>query len=130
MEKQPGKLLVVKNIPLTAVGRWSKGCEVRVMAVFAFIPIFWAMWDQSLAEWVIQATKLDLTVFGHTYLPEQIQTVNPIFILVFIPIFTYFVYPFFDKIGIKTTPLRRIGAGLILTALSFVIIARFTRKNR
>jgi POT family proton-dependent oligopeptide transporter len=101
---------------------------VRVMAVFAFIPIFWAMWDQSLAEWVIQATKLDLTVFGHKYLPEQIQTVNPIFILAFIPIFTYFVYPFFDKIGLKTTPLRRIGAGLILTALSFVIIALLQTK--
>jgi POT family proton-dependent oligopeptide transporter len=44
-------------------------------------------------------------------------------LLLFIPIFNYGVYPFFDKIGIKTTPLRRIGAGLALTGLSFVIIA-------
>ena len=95
----------------------------RVMAVFAFVPIFWAMWDQNLSEWVLQATKLDRHIFGYEVLPEQIQTVNPIFLLSMIPVFGYFVYPYFDKIGIKTTPLRRIGAGLFLTALSFVIIA-------
>ncbi|MBD0258813.1 MAG: POT family MFS transporter [Cytophagales bacterium] len=94
-----------------------------VLMVFAFIPIFWAMWDQSLSEWVLQATKLDLNVFGFTLLPEQIQTVNPAFLLTMIPIFTYLIYPFFDRIGIKPTPLRRIGTGLLLTGLSFVVIA-------
>jgi POT family proton-dependent oligopeptide transporter len=100
----------------------------RVMAVFAFVPIFWAMWDQNLSEWVLQATKLDRHIFGYEVLPEQIQTVNPIFLLSMIPIFGYFVYPYFDKIGIKTTPLRRIGTGLLLTALSFVIIAMIQQK--
>ncbi|QHT66566.1 POT family MFS transporter [Rhodocytophaga rosea] len=95
----------------------------NVLSVFAFIPIFWAMWDQNLSEWVLQATKMDLNVFGYTLLPAQVQTVNPAFLLTMIPIFTYLIYPFFDKIGIKTTPLRRIGAGLFLTALSFVVIA-------
>jgi POT family proton-dependent oligopeptide transporter len=100
----------------------------RVMAVFAFIPIFWGMWDMCLAEWVIQATKLDLTVFGHVYLPEQIQTVNPIFILGGIPVFTYFIYPFFDSRGLKTTPLRRMGFGLFMTLTSFLIIAMLQTK--
>ncbi|RZA03294.1 MAG: MFS transporter [Sphingobacteriaceae bacterium] len=100
----------------------------RVLAVFAFAPIFWAMWDQNLSEWVLQAEKLDrhinLGFIDFTILPGQVQTANPVFLLSFIPLFTYFVYPFFDKtLGIKTTPLRRIGVGLILTALSFVIIA-------
>ncbi|WP_345951190.1 POT family MFS transporter [Mucilaginibacter sp. PAMB04274] len=95
----------------------------RVMAVFAFVPIFWAMWDQSLSEWVLQATKLDLHMFGYQLLPEQVQTANPVFLLSFIPIFNYGIYPFLDRMGLKTTPLRRFGAGLILTGLSFVIIA-------
>lgn len=95
----------------------------RVLMVFAFVPIFWAMWDQSLSEWVLQATKLDLNIFGKTFLPEQIQTVNPLFLLMMIPIFTYGIYPFVEKIGIKVTPLRKIGAGLFLTGASFVIIA-------
>ncbi len=99
----------------------------RVMAVFAFAPIFWAMWDQNLSEWVLQAEKLNrhinLYFFDFTILPGQVQTANPIFLLSFIPLFTYFIYPYFDKIGLKTTPLRRIGVGLFLTALSSVIIA-------
>jgi POT family proton-dependent oligopeptide transporter len=99
----------------------------RVMAVFAFAPIFWAMWDQNLSEWVLQAEKMDrhinLGFTSFTILPGQVQTANPIFLLSFIPLFTYFIYPFFNKIGLKATPLRRIGAGLALTALSFVIIA-------
>jgi POT family proton-dependent oligopeptide transporter len=95
----------------------------RVLMVFAFIPIFWAMWDQNLSEWVLQATKLDLNIFGYTFLPEQIQTVNPLFLLMLIPVFTYGVYPFFEKLGIKCSPLRRIGAGLFLTGVSFTIIA-------
>ncbi|MFW0716237.1 POT family MFS transporter [Pedobacter sp. N23S346] len=95
----------------------------NVLAVFAFIPIFWALWDQNLSEWVLQATKMDRHILGINLLPEQIQTVNPFFLLVFIPIFNYWLYPFLDRKGLKTTPLRRIGAGLVLTAISFVIIA-------
>lgn len=100
----------------------------NVLAVFAFIPIFWALWDQNLSEWVLQATKMDRQVFGINLLAEQIQTVNPFFLLVFIPIFNYLLYPFLDRHGLKTTPLRRIGAGLILTAISFVIIALIQTK--
>ncbi len=100
----------------------------RVLMVFAFIPIFWAMWDQNLSEWVLQATKLDLNIFGYTFLPEQIQTVNPLFLLTLIPVFTYGVYPFFEKLGIKCSPLRKIGAGLFLTGVSFTIIAFLQTK--
>ena len=96
----------------------------NVVAVFAFIPMFWALWDQCLSEWVLQAKKLDLTLWGSlSLLPEQVQTANPAFILSSIPLFTYFIYPFFEKNKLKPTPLRRIGVGLLFTALSFVIIA-------
>lgn len=97
----------------------------RVLAVFAFIPIFWAMYDQNGSEWVLQATheKMDKTFLGITWLPEQIQAINPILILTFIPLFTWGIYPLVEKLGIKITALRKIGVGLVLTALSFVIIA-------
>ncbi|MBK0379192.1 POT family MFS transporter [Mucilaginibacter segetis] len=104
----------------------------RVMAVFAFVPIFWAMWDQNLSEWVLQAEKLnrhiDLGFLDFTVLAGQVQTVNPVFLLLFIPVFNYGVYPLFSKMGINPTPLRRIGAGLALTCLSFVIIAFLQAK--
>jgi POT family proton-dependent oligopeptide transporter len=99
----------------------------RVMAVFFFALAFWAVWDQNLSEWVLQAAKMNRTLyigsFHFTMLAGQVQTFNPVFLLIFIPLFNYWLYPYLDSIGLKTTPLRRLGAGLVLTALSFVIIA-------
>ena len=95
----------------------------RVLSVFAFIPVFWALWDQSQSEWVVQASKMDLLWLGINWEAEQISFVNAAFILMFIPLFSFVIYPALNKAGIKVTPLRKIGAGFVLTALSFVIIA-------
>ncbi len=101
-----------------------------VMAVFAFIPIFWAMWDMNGSEWVLQSTNLNrnLGLFGLTILPSQIQFVNALFLLMMIPIFNYGIYPLIIKMGIKLTPLKKIGSGLFITGLSFVIIALIQRS--
>ena len=97
----------------------------RVMAVFAFIPVFWSLWDMNSAEWVLQSTQLDLSlgIFGLHILPSQIQTVNAVFLLTFIPVFNYIIYPLVSRLGLKLTSLKKIGAGLFVTGFSFVIIA-------
>ena len=101
------------------------GAAGRVLVVFMFIPLFWALWDQNLSEWILQAKKLDLQLWdGLTVLPAQVQLANPIFLVSFLPVFTYIIYPFFEKIGIMPTPLRKIGVGLFLTGASFIIIAQ------
>lgn len=102
----------------------------RIMAVFAFIPIFWSLWDMNSAEWVLQSTQLNLSlgVFGWHILPSQIQTVNAVFLLVMIPLFNFLLYPLAEKLGLKLTPLRKIGFGLLVTAFSFVIIALLQEK--
>lgn len=101
-----------------------------VIAVFAFIPIFWGMWDMNGSEWVLQSTKLDLSlgIFDLHILPSQIQFVNALFLLLMIPVFNYGLYPLVTKMGIKLTPLKKIGAGLFITAFSFVIIALLQSK--
>lgn len=102
----------------------------RIMAVFAFIPIFWSLWDMNSAEWVLQSTQLNLSlgIFGWHILPSQIQTVNAVFLLVMIPLFNFLLYPLAEKLGLKLTPLRKIGFGLLVTAFSFVIIALLQEK--
>lgn len=98
----------------------------RVISVFFFALAFWAVWDQCLSEWTLYAEKMDRNInLGFTSFkiePGSMSTFNTVFLLLFIPLFNYVIYPAFDKIGLKTTPLRRLGAGLILTALSFVVI--------
>ena len=54
-------------------------------------------------------------------LAAQVQTANPILILIFIPLVNYIIYPMINAV-FPLTPLRKIGIGLFITALSFVII--------
>ena len=89
-----------------------------------FVPMFWALFDQTATAWVIQAGAMNRDFLGVTWLPSQIQFVNPVLILCGIPIFTYLVYPAIEKVfGIEFTPLKKIGVGLLITAGSFVISA-------
>jgi POT family proton-dependent oligopeptide transporter len=95
----------------------------KVLVVFSFIPIFWALYDQNGSEWVIQAGKMDLNFMGITWLQEQIQVVNALLILVLIPVFSFGVYPLLEKVGIRVTALRKFGWGLIVTAITFALTA-------
>ena len=53
--------------------------------------------------------------------PDQIQILNPVMILLFLPLFSKIVYPLFEKCGIQMTALRRMSAGQVITALAFVV---------
>jgi POT family proton-dependent oligopeptide transporter len=106
----------------------------KVILVFSFMPVFWALYDQNGSEWVQQAKHLNLTAdfrfwifqadwLKFTVIAETIQSVNAILILVFVPLFTIFLYPGLNAAGVKVNPLRKFGAGFILTILAFVVIA-------
>jgi POT family proton-dependent oligopeptide transporter len=112
----------------------------RIAMVYIFVIIFWALWDQSNGiEWTLQAEKMNLYVswlpwismvsspfhisagWGLNMLAAQVQTANPILILIFIPLVNYVLYPAISRV-FPLTPLRKIGIGLFLTSLSFVVI--------
>ena len=94
----------------------------RIAMVYVFILVFWALWGMSNGvEWTLQAEKMDLHWMGMNLIAAQVQTANPILILIFIPIVNYVIYPAIDKV-FPLTPLRKIGIGLFITALSFVVI--------
>jgi proton-dependent oligopeptide transporter, POT family len=94
----------------------------RLAIIFAFVAIFWSLWDQSGSEWVLQAEKMDLRFLGITWLSSQIQAVNAIMILAFIPLFQYAIYPAINRV-FPLTPLRKIGLGLIAAGFSFLVSA-------
>lgn len=59
---------------------------------------------------------------GFVLKPDQMQIVNPLLILLMVPLFESVIYPLFKKCGLLT-PLQRIGCGLVLCGLSFVVSA-------
>src|SRR6476646_5656957 len=70
---------------------------------------------------------MDLHFLGITWLASQIQAVNAIMILAFIPLFQYVIYPLINRV-FPLTPLRKIGLGLIVTGLSFLVSAWIERQ--
>jgi POT family proton-dependent oligopeptide transporter len=93
-----------------------------LVMVYLFIAMFWSLFDQTASRWVLQATHMDLHMFGFEVLPDQIQSANPLLILILIPVFAYGVYPLVGRF-VTLTPLRKIGAGFVIAAISFIIPA-------
>lgn len=94
----------------------------RLVPLYLFVTIFWSLFDQSSSKWVLQADKMDRVVFGVELLPSQIQAVNPILILILIPVFSYVIYPAINRV-FRLNEIRKIAIGMFLAALSFVIPA-------
>ena len=96
----------------------------RVGVVFLFIPAVWALYDQSVSEWVLQAAHLDRHLWpGYAPLPEQLQILGIVFGIGLNPLLTYRIYPALARGGWRPTPLRRIGVGMVLVASAVSIIA-------
>ncbi len=105
---------VFSRTGLSAIGRLS--------IIYVFVAIFWALFDQTGSAWVLQAERMDRNFLGFTWLSSQIQAVNPIMILAFIPLFNWIIYPFFARFW-PLTPLRKISLGFFIATLGFLIPA-------
>lgn len=95
---------------------------LNLVPLYVLIAAFWSLYDQSGSAWVLQAEDLDRNFLGRNWLAGEVQAANPIFILIFIPIFSYVVYPLMGRL-FEVTPLRKIGVGMFLAAASFAIAA-------
>ncbi len=94
----------------------------KLSIVFVFVSVFFSLYDQTGSSWVLQAEKMDRIVFGIEWLPSQVQSVNPILIMIFIPLFSYLVYPAVNKY-FRLNSMRKISIGLFLTVIAFLIPA-------
>lgn len=95
----------------------------KLASIFVFISVFWCLFDQTASSIIGQAKhqKIDNLVFGLTILPSQVQALNPILVLILVPLFTFVVYPSFEKKD-KIKPLSKVTVGMFLTSVSFAIL--------
>ncbi|VVC31971.1 Major facilitator superfamily domain,Proton-dependent oligopeptide transporter family,PTR2 family [Cinara cedri] len=87
-------------------------------------PLYWALSDQQGSRWTLQATLMDgrINILNWTMKPDQMQVINPLLILLLIPLFETLIYPILAKIGIRK-PLQKMALGGILCASAFVLSA-------
>lgn len=92
-----------------------------VFKLFFAVAAFWSLFDQQGSSWTLQAERMNRNFLGFNLEASQIQAANPILVMLLIPLFSYGIYPLVEKLGVRVTPLRKMSAGMIFAALSFVI---------
>jgi len=99
---------------------------LKLLPLYLFVAMFWALFDQTGSTWIFQSREMDRRFLGMEWLPSQIQSLNSVFVLAFIPLFSYVVYPVMNRFW-QLTPLRKVGLGLFLMAGSFALVAEIQR---
>ncbi len=105
--------------------RKSSRNMVRIIVTFLLVIPFWSLFDQTASSWLIQGKsmqELSFSLFGLqvNFGAEQMQSINPLLVMVLIPMLTLLVYPYIGKLA---RPLTRMGIGIVLAGLSFGIVA-------
>ena len=97
----------------------------RVLVVFLMIIPFWSLYDQTASTWVLQGKEMqsiDLSwgSLQFSFGAEEMQSFNPLLIMIFVPLVTLFVYPYIGRWG---APLKRMGMGILMAAIAYGTVA-------
>lgn len=102
------------SMGLTALG--------RLCILYAFVAMFWSLFDQTGSAWVLQAGQMNSHIFDYEILPSQIQAANPLLVMLLIPLFSRVIYPAMHRI-FPLSELRKIAIGMFVTVVAFAIPA-------
>src|SRR5215831_5021136 len=77
---------------------------------------------QALAALHITGVTAEKIAGGFLISAEQMQSTNALLVMILVPLMLW-LYPRIEKLtGMRVSPLRRMGAGLVLGAVSYVIV--------
>ncbi|KAK2744655.1 peptide transporter ptr2 [Onygenales sp. PD_40] len=82
--------------------------------VFVYFPIYWVCYQQMLTNFLSQAATMEL----HGIPNDIMQNIDPLTIIIFIPICDRIVYPLLRKMGIPFRPITRITMGFLFASIS------------
>ncbi|PLB36751.1 putative MFS peptide transporter [Aspergillus candidus] len=93
------------------VARGLKACKV-----FLWYPLYWLAYNQMLNNLTSQAATMRLGGVPN----DIINNLNPLALIIFIPIMDRLVYPGLRRMGFKFTPVKRITAGFFMAGMSMI----------
>ncbi|KAI0404758.1 POT family protein [Xylaria palmicola] len=94
------------------VRRGIKACQV-----FFLFPIYWLPYNQLNSNLISQASTLVLGGVPN----DVVNNLDPIALLIFIPIFDKLFYPFLRRIHVNLTPIKKVTTGFALGTLAMVV---------
>ncbi|MFI7636360.1 peptide MFS transporter [Nonomuraea sp. NPDC049400] len=88
--------------------------------LFAAASIFWMIYDLAPSKLLFFARDhTDLSLFGIAITPATTQAFNPLFIMIFVPVFA----ALWVKLGTRVSTPQKFAFALVMVGLSFVVMA-------
>ncbi|USP76397.1 hypothetical protein yc1106_03671 [Curvularia clavata] len=84
--------------------------------VFVWYPLYWLAYNQMTGNLVSQANTMNLGKVPN----DIVAKLNPLFIVILIPIMDFIIYPGLRKAGIVLSPIKKITAGFALSSFAMV----------
>ncbi|KAF8938766.1 POT family-domain-containing protein [Dissophora ornata] len=97
---------------------------LKACSVFCFFPLYWVIYNQITTNLTSQAGTMLL--YG---LPNDVvNNIDPLVLIIFIPIFDKIVYPGFRRMGLELKPITRICLGFFTCSLAMAWTAIVQHK--
>jgi POT family proton-dependent oligopeptide transporter len=103
--------------------RWQT--LTQLLGIFGLVVLFWFGYEHNDTLWIAftrDYVDLRVPLVDKTVTADQLQMLNALFVIILIPVFNV-LYSRFDPDTKIFTPMRKVQAGFILTALAVGIIA-------
>ncbi|XP_037049527.1 peptide transporter family 1-like [Bradysia coprophila] len=110
-EAKYGKILV-----------WETRVILRVLVLYLPITLFWALFYQQGSRWVFQAVRMNGDIGFYTIIPDQFNVINPLLVLLLIPVFENVLNPMLAKVRI-IGDLQKATLGGVLGGIAFLVSA-------
>jgi len=91
---------------------------LRVLVLFALVTPFWSLFDQKASTWVLQADQMAKPEWFQS---SMMQALNPALVMILIPFNNLVLYPLLQRLGLRVTALRRMGAGIALAGAAWIV---------
>ncbi|WFD18206.1 hypothetical protein MCAP1_000405 [Malassezia caprae] len=103
---------------MTYDDRWVDQLDrgVKACNIFLLFPLYWLCYNQITNNLIVQAGQMDMGGAPN----ELVSQLDPIFIIVFVLLFQFVLYPACERYNIPLTPLKRITIGFFLASFAMV----------
>ena len=90
---------------------------LKACTVFLHYPVWWLAYNQMTNNLISQAATMEL----HGAPNDIINNIDPLALIIFIPICDLYLYPWLERMGIRFTPIKKIAMGFVTGCLSMVV---------
>jgi len=94
--------------------RTLKACQV-----FLFYPFYWALYGNMSDNFINQGINMSRPSWLG---PEQLNLINSLVLVISIPIFDAYIFPYLRRKGMRLGPITRITIGFLIVVSGFVYV--------